>query len=57
MKYYELDKEEQEILKAFEQGEFKPVKNQEKEKKRYQEIAKATLEKKHHPLSPLPTHL
>ena len=45
MKYYELDKEEEEILKAYEKGEFKSVKNLEKEKKRYQQIAQATLNK------------
>ena len=45
MKYYELTKEEQEILDAVENGEFKTVKNFEREKKRFQAIARNTLNK------------
>lgn len=45
MKYYELDKDEQEILKAFERGEFVPVKDSEKLKKKYREYARYTLRK------------
>lgn len=42
MKYYELDKEEQEISDAMERGEFKSIENFEEEKKRFMEIAKNT---------------
>lgn len=45
MQNYKLDKEEQEILKAYEKGDFKSVPNLDEEKKRYQEIARATLNK------------
>lgn len=45
MKYFELDKEEQEILESVEKGEWKPVKNLAKEKKRLMQIAKNTLNK------------
>lgn len=45
MKYYELDKEEQEILDAFERGEFKSVGDLAKQKKYFQKIAKNTLNK------------
>lgn len=45
MQDYILNKEEQEILEAYEKGEFKSVDNLEEEKKRYQEIARATLNK------------
>ncbi len=45
MKYYELDKEEEEILKAFEKGELVSVPNLEEEKKRFQKIARNTLNK------------
>lgn len=41
IKKYKLNKEELEIKKAFENGEFKSVKNLEKELKRYQAIANA----------------
>ena len=34
MKYYELDKEEKELLEEFEKGEWLPVKNQAKAKKK-----------------------
>lgn len=43
MRNYELDKEEQELTDAIAAGEFKSVDNLEEEKKRYQEIARATL--------------
>ena len=43
MKYYELDKEEQELLESFERGEFVSVQNTEKEISRFQTVARATL--------------
>lgn len=45
MKYYELDKEEQEILDSVERGEWKPVKNLASEKRRLRQIARNTLNK------------
>ena len=45
MKYFELNKEEQEILESVERDEWKPVKNLAKEKKRLMQIAKNTLNK------------
>ena len=45
MKYYELDKEEQEILDSVEKGEWKPVKDLAKEKRRLMQAAKNTLNK------------
>lgn len=45
MKNIKLDKEEKEILKAFEKGEFKLVKNTQQEKKRFQQYARNTLSK------------
>ncbi len=45
MKDYTLDKEEFDILEAYEKGEFKSVPNLEKRKKELQEIAKNTLNK------------
>ena len=45
MKVYQLDPEEEEILKAFEEGKLVRVKNFEKEKKMLQEAAKNTLKK------------
>lgn len=45
MKYYDLDKEEKEILESFEKGEFKSVPNVKREIKRFQEIARNTLAK------------
>lgn len=44
-KNLKLDPEEKEILRSVEAGEWKPVKNLAKEKKRIQAIAKYTLEK------------
>ena len=41
----ELDKEEREILEAFEKGELKPSLNRDAEMKRLREIAAATLKK------------
>lgn len=41
----ELDKEELNILKGYEQGKFKSVPNLKREQKRYQEYAKAMLNK------------
>lgn len=45
MKYYELDKEEKQILKDFESGKFMRVKNFEKVKKDLVAAAKSTLNK------------
>ncbi len=45
IKKYKLNKEELEIEKAIENGEFKSVKNLEKEIKRYQAIASAHMNK------------
>ncbi len=45
MKYYELDKEEKELLEEFERGEWTPVKNQAKAKKEAMEAARNTLNK------------
>ncbi len=41
MKYYELDKEDQEISDAFDRGELKPVPNAKKEIARYISYARA----------------
>ncbi len=40
-----LNKEEKEILKSFERGEWKPVKNMKQELKKYAEYARATIQK------------
>jgi predicted DNA binding CopG/RHH family protein len=40
-----LDKEEREIVKSFENGEWRSVPNLEKEKKRFQGYARATFRK------------
>lgn len=45
MKYYELDKEEQELLDSVERGEWKPVKNLAKVKKELMLAARNTLNK------------
>ena len=45
MKIYQLDPEEEEILKAFEEGKLVRVKNFKEEKKRLQEYARHTLNK------------
>jgi len=45
MKIYQLDPEEEEILKAFEEGKLVRVKNFEKEKKMLEQAAKNTLNK------------
>ena len=45
MKYFELDEEEKEILKAFNSGKLKSVPNVKQEIARAQAIAKATLSK------------
>lgn len=45
MKYYELDKEEKEILDAIEKSKIKRVKNFAQEKKKLQQAAKFTLNK------------
>ena len=45
MKYFELDKNETKLLKEFETGEFRSVKNAKKEAPRYQQYARNTLSK------------
>lgn len=45
MKLYQLDSEEEEILKAFEEGKLVRVKNFDEEKKLLQEAARSTLNK------------
>lgn len=45
MKYFELDKEEKELLEELEKGEWKPVKDQAKAKKALIEAARNTLNK------------
>lgn len=45
MKYFELEKDERELLRDFEDGKLKPVKNASQTKKRYQEYASAMLQK------------
>ena len=45
MKYFILDKEEQQLLEEFERGEWKSVKNFTKEKKLYEAIARNTSNK------------
>jgi len=45
MKYFELDKKEDEILQDFEKGVFKRVENYKKEGFKYKNYAKATLNK------------
>lgn len=45
MKYYELTKEEKEILDAFEKGEFKSVSNLKQARDHFSQVAKNTLNK------------
>lgn len=45
MKYFELDKNETKLLKEFEAGELKSVKNVKKEVSRYGQYAQNTLSK------------
>jgi len=45
MKKVKLDKEEQNLLDSFEQGEWKSVSNVKKEIKKHQEYARKTLQK------------
>ena len=45
MKNYKLDKEEKDLLKSLEKGEWKRIKNFELEKKRFAEAARNTLNK------------
>lgn len=45
MKYYELTKEEKQLLKEIEAGEWKSVKNFEKVKKQLMQAARYTLNK------------
>lgn len=45
MKYFELDKEEQELLGEIERGEWEPVKNFAKRKQELMQIARNTLNK------------
>ena len=44
-KNLKLDPEERELSRSIEAGEWKPVKNMVREKKRIQAVAKATLDK------------
>lgn len=48
MREYKLDKEEQEILKAVEKGEWEPVNLTQSEIKMYVQAAKNTLRKNKH---------
>ena len=43
MKYYELDKDEKEILDAVEKGDFKPISGAIKEIERLRSFARASL--------------
>lgn len=45
MNYFELNKEEKQIAEDFDKGTLKGIKNFVREKKRYQQAAKATLQK------------
>lgn len=45
MKYYELDKNEKRLLKDYEAGKFVRVPNLRKEKRKYEEYARTTLDK------------
>lgn len=45
MKYIELDKNEKKLLKQFEAGEFKSVRNAKKEASQYRQYAQNTLSK------------
>ena len=45
MKYYQLTREEKQILEDFEKGKFVPIRDQAKEKKLYQKYAQNTLSK------------
>lgn len=45
MKYYELDKSEQKLLKDFEKGALKTVKSAKSERARYRQYARRTLNK------------
>ena len=45
MKYFELDKEEKQILEEVEEGEWLPVKDQAKAKREAIEVARNTLNK------------
>lgn len=45
MKYFELDKNETKLLKEFEAGELRGVKNMKKEVSRYRQYAQNTLSK------------
>lgn len=45
IKYFELDEEEKQLLEEYERGEWVPVKNFAEEKKRFQAIARNTLNK------------
>ncbi|MBD3245166.1 MAG: antitoxin [Candidatus Moranbacteria bacterium] len=48
MKYSKLDQEEKNILKDFNQKDYTQVQNFNNEKKRFQSIAKSTLQKTRH---------
>lgn len=48
MKKYQLDKEEREILSSVENGDWQPIKLTSAQRKKYAQIAKATLKKNKH---------
>jgi predicted DNA binding CopG/RHH family protein len=45
MKYYELDQDEQKILKDFEEGKLRSVRNTKQGQKQYQHYAQTALDK------------
>ncbi|MBI2411508.1 MAG: hypothetical protein HYV32_06480 [Candidatus Kerfeldbacteria bacterium] len=45
MKYYELNKNEEQTLKEYEKGQFKAVKNSQSARKEYTLLAKQSFEK------------
>lgn len=45
MKYFELDQNEQRVLKDFETGRLRRVRNMKRESLRYRQFARATLNK------------
>jgi predicted DNA binding CopG/RHH family protein len=44
MKIYKLDREEKEIIKSVNRGEWKPVDNLEKLKEKFSQMAKSTIQ-------------
>jgi predicted DNA binding CopG/RHH family protein len=45
MKYYDLDKNEEQTLKDYEAGKLKPVKDFKRSQKQYQQYTKSVLDK------------